>query len=78
MTRRRGQPRAGRRTGRIHPGTQRGGQTFLIIEHDMPFIMDLADPVIVLDQGKVLVEGTPEAVRSDERVIDAYLGGPAE
>jgi branched-chain amino acid transport system ATP-binding protein len=51
------------------------GQTFLIIEHDMPFIMDLADPVIVLDQGKVLMEGTPEAVRSDQRVIDAYLGG---
>ncbi|SFG06274.1 branched-chain amino acid transport system ATP-binding protein [Halopelagius inordinatus] len=51
------------------------GQTFLIIEHDMPFIMDLADPVIVLDQGKVLMEGTPEEVRSDRRVIDAYLGG---
>lgn len=51
------------------------GQTFLIIEHDMPFIMDLADPIIVLDQGKVLMEGTPEEVRSDERVIEAYLGG---
>lgn len=51
------------------------GQTFLIIEHDMPFIMDLADPIVVLDQGRVLMEGTPEEVRSDERVIDAYLGG---
>ncbi|SDM70791.1 branched-chain amino acid transport system ATP-binding protein [Halogranum gelatinilyticum] len=51
------------------------GQTFLIIEHDMPFIMDLADPIIVLDQGRVLMEGTPEQVRTDERVIDAYLGG---
>ncbi|ELK55496.1 ABC transporter ATP-binding protein [Haloferax volcanii] len=51
------------------------GQTFLIIEHDMPFIMDLADPIIVLDQGKVLMEGSPDEVRSDDRVIEAYLGG---
>ncbi|WP_336359450.1 ABC transporter ATP-binding protein [Haladaptatus sp. ZSTT2] len=51
------------------------GQTFLIIEHDMPFIMDLANPIIVLDQGRVLMEGTPEEVRHDKRVIDAYLGG---
>jgi branched-chain amino acid transport system ATP-binding protein len=51
------------------------GVTFLIIEHDMEFIMNLADPIIVLDQGSVLVEGTPDAVRADDRVIDAYLGG---
>ncbi|MFC6787036.1 ABC transporter ATP-binding protein [Halobaculum halobium] len=54
------------------------GVTLCIIEHDMEFIMNLADPIIVLDQGSVLVEGTPEAVRSDDRVIDAYLGGPGE
>ncbi len=51
------------------------GQTFLIIEHDMSFIMRIADPIIVLDQGRVLMEDTPDAVRSDERVIEAYLGG---
>jgi ABC-type branched-subunit amino acid transport system ATPase component len=51
------------------------GLTFLIIEHDMPFIMDLADPVVVLDQGRVLMEGTPAEVRNDARVIEAYLGG---
>jgi branched-chain amino acid transport system ATP-binding protein len=51
------------------------GLTFLVIEHDMPFIMGLADPIIVLDQGRVLMEGPPDAVRADERVIDAYLGG---
>jgi branched-chain amino acid transport system ATP-binding protein len=51
------------------------GTTFLVIEHDMEFIMNLADPIIVLDQGHVLTEGTPETVRSDKRVIDAYLGG---
>lgn len=51
------------------------GITFLIIEHDMEFIMELADPIIVLNQGSVLMEGSAEEVRSDERVIDAYLGG---
>jgi branched-chain amino acid transport system ATP-binding protein len=54
------------------------GVTFLIIEHDMEFIMNLADPIIVLDQGSVLVEGPPDAVRADDRVIDAYLGGGGE
>jgi branched-chain amino acid transport system ATP-binding protein len=51
------------------------GTTFLLIEHDMEFVMDLADPIVVLNRGSVLTEGSPEAVRSDERVIDAYLGG---
>ena len=53
------------------------GTTFVLIEHDMEFVMDLADPIIVLDQGSVLTEGTPGGVRSDDRVIDAYLGGGA-
>jgi ABC-type branched-subunit amino acid transport system ATPase component len=51
------------------------GTTFFIIEHDMEFVMSLADPVIVLDRGRVLMEGSPEEVQNDERVIDAYLGG---
>ena len=51
------------------------GLTFLIIEHDMSFIMELADPIVVLDQGRVLTEGRPDEVRADSRVIDAYLGG---
>ncbi|WP_330166351.1 ABC transporter ATP-binding protein [Halobacterium sp. KA-6] len=51
------------------------GTTFLLIEHDMEFVMSLADPVIVLDRGSVLMEGTPEEVQNDDRVIDAYLGG---
>jgi branched-chain amino acid transport system ATP-binding protein len=54
------------------------GITFLIIEHDMSFIMNLANPIIVLNQGRVLGEGSPDAVRADERVIDAYLGGSAQ
>jgi len=51
------------------------GTTFLLIEHDMEFVMRLADPVIVLTQGNVLMEGSPETVRNDKRVADAYLGG---
>ena len=51
------------------------GTTFLLIEHDMEFVMELADPVLVLDRGSVLMQGSPEAVQSDDRVIEAYLGG---
>ena len=53
------------------------GTTCLLIEHDMDFVMKLADPVVVLHQGRVLMEGTPDEVRSDDRVIEAYLGGGA-
>ncbi|MFC4542901.1 ABC transporter ATP-binding protein [Halosolutus amylolyticus] len=51
------------------------GTTFLLIEHDMEFVMSLADPVVVLDRGSVLTEGPPDAIQSDDQVIDAYLGG---
>lgn len=50
------------------------GYTFCMIEHDMAFISRLCDPVIVMAEGKVLVEGTALEVRTDERVIEAYLG----
>ena len=53
------------------------GTTFLLIEHDMEFVMELADPIVVLDQGRVLTEDTPEGVMNDDRVVDAYLGGGA-
>ncbi|MFI5010928.1 MAG: ABC transporter ATP-binding protein [Hyphomicrobiales bacterium] len=48
--------------------------TFVIIEHNMEFVMSLCTRVIVLAEGKVLAEGQPHSVRSDPRVIDAYLG----
>jgi ABC-type branched-subunit amino acid transport system ATPase component len=50
------------------------GITFLIVEHDMNFVMRLCDPVIVLDQGQEIFVGPPEAVRSNPAVLDAYLG----
>ncbi len=50
------------------------GYTFCLIEHDMDFIQRLCDPVIVMAEGKVLAKGTVAEVKSDERVIEAYLG----
>ena len=50
------------------------GYTFCMIEHDMEFISRLCDPVIVMAEGKVLAEGSAEEVKSNEEVIEAYLG----
>jgi branched-chain amino acid transport system ATP-binding protein len=52
----------------------RAGKTFLVVEHNMEFVMSLCDRVAVLREGNTLVSGTPAAIRSDPRVLDAYLG----
>lgn len=49
--------------------------TILIIEHDMPMIMSLADRVIAMESGSLIHDGTPESAQSDQRVIESYLGG---
>jgi len=54
---------------------QERGYTFCIIEHDMDMIARLCEKVVVLVEGKVLMQGNMDEVRSDERVIDAYFGG---
>jgi branched-chain amino acid transport system permease protein len=51
--------------------------TILIVEHDMEFVMSLVDRIVVLDFGSKLCEGIPSAIRNDERVQEAYLGGVA-
>ena len=50
------------------------GYTFCMIEHDMDFISRMCDPVIVMAEGSVLFEGTPEEVKRNEKVIESYLG----
>ncbi len=54
------------------------GTTIALIEHDMGVVMDISDRVVVLDYGRKLADGTPDEVRSNQDVIDAYLGVPHE
>ena len=64
-----------RLTGNIQYLCRERGITFLLIEHDMDLVMSLCDPVIVMSEGRRLMEGAPAEVRTDQRVLDAYLGG---
>ncbi len=50
------------------------GTTMVLIEHDMGVVMDISDRVVVLDYGKIIGDGPPEEVRTNQKVIDAYLG----
>ena len=57
---------------------ERDGLTLLIVEHDLDFVMRASDRVIVMNDGRVIAQGSPEEVRADERVVDAYLGAHHE
>ena len=51
------------------------GLTVLVVEHDMEFLMNLVDRVVVMEFGKKLAEGLPQEIRANPEVLEAYLGG---
>ena len=65
-------------TRRLILAIRETGVSVVVIEHDIKFIFSLCDSVSVLVQGQLLVEGSPEVVRRDPRVIEAYLGKPPD
>jgi len=67
-------PRIRQELRTILKNLRNGGKTILLIEHDMEFVMDISDKVIVLNEGKVLREGRPKDVVKDKGVLEAYLG----
>jgi branched-chain amino acid transport system ATP-binding protein len=60
---------------RLQAYNRERGTTFVVIEHNMEFVMSLCTRIIVLAEGAIIAEGSPDEVRANQTVIDAYLGG---
>ena len=61
--------------GYIEKLQRRENMTFFLIEHDMDLVMKLCNPIIVMNEGKRLAEGTADEIQQNQEVLDAYLGG---
>jgi len=74
------EPAAGLHTDEVHAlrgllaALRERGTTILLVEHNMPFVLSIADHVAVLEFGNKIAEGTPDEIARDQRVIDSYLG----
>ena len=67
-------PKLRKKISEILLDLKKQGATILLIEHDMNFALNLADEVIVLDEGKVIAKGTPKQIKDNKKVLEAYLG----
>lgn len=67
-------PKLRKEISRLLLKLKKHGATILIIEHDMNFALKIADRVIVVDEGRVIAEGTPKQIKNNPKVLDAYLG----
>lgn len=67
-------PEKDRMTDLLRQARSRYGVSFLLVEHDMPVVMDVSDHIVVLDYGRKIAEGCPDAIQNNSAVIDAYLG----
>jgi ABC-type branched-subunit amino acid transport system ATPase component len=59
---------------KIIKNLKKEGKTILIVEHNMPFIMNLCDEIVVMDQGRVIAQDTPKNIQNNPQVLKAYLG----
>jgi ABC-type branched-subunit amino acid transport system ATPase component len=67
-------PKLRKKISNILLDLKKQGATILLIEHDMDFALNLADEVVVMDESKVIVQGTPKQIKNNKKVLEAYLG----